>query len=458
MDQDIKSTFGRQDKRQYIDADKTERPLGQNGQGYQQQPKGTQLKRGGSGLRSKRRKGLIILTVVCICVVVIAGAGVGIFLKTQKDREAAEARYQEVIEQADALRDTKPEQALALYKEAQELYPENATPYVSYAYALYRSGDYQTCVTYIEDDLALGKAYDVQTQSKLSEILGAAYFELDDYAAAASFFRLSTAGGDITVPAMRDYAVSLGRLGDIDEASDVLRRMQEAGADDDVTDYVQAEVDYAQKNYLEAESGFKGVLDSTEDAALQKRALRSLAEVYRDCSGLARAGKSPIGTPATKEVEVLADGIVRYGLRYDSTLWEMLAMAYYEAYNTDPSVPPAYLTRATECFEQVIELGVVKDYLYTNLYTIYYERGDYSAAAEALDEYEAAFPDDYVPHALRGILLITRENEKPENSRDYSRAKAEYETAGAMIRGSDDATYYQQLESLVRDLEQNGWL
>ena len=321
-----------------------------------------------------------------------------------------------------------------------------------------RSRAYDECIAYIEDDLALGKNYDVSVQNQLSEILGAAYFEKEDYAAAASFFRLSTAGGDVTVSAMRDYAVSLGRLGDINAADEVLQRMVDAGADGDVLDYVQAEVSYAKKDYLAAESGFQSVLDQTEDPVLQKRALRSLAEVYRDCSGLARTGSSPIANPATKEAELLANGITEFGLRYDSTLWEMLALAYFEAYHIDPDVPSDYLRRSAECFNLVIEQGVVKDYLYTNLYSIYYEQGDYEAAEQSLKDYENAFPNDYTPHALRTMLLITIENEKSQGARNYQPAQEEFEVAGSMLTSSDDTTYYQQAESLIEQLKENGWL
>jgi tetratricopeptide (TPR) repeat protein len=136
----------------------------------------------------------------------------------------------------------------------------------------------------------------------------------------------------------------------------------------------------------------------------------------------------------------------------------MLALAYFEAYHTDTSVSVNYLTRAAECFNRVIELGVQKDYLYSNLYTIYYELERYDDAEQALQDYEAAFPDDYMPHALRGMMLITIENNKSQSERNYATAKQEFETAGSMIRSSDDATYYQQLGSLIQQLENEGWL
>ena len=106
----------------------------------------------------------------------------------------------------------------------------------------------------------------------------------------------------------------------------------------------------------------------------------------------------------------------------------------------------------------MIELGVTKEYLYSNLYTIYYELSAYDKAEEALTAYQEMFPDNYMPHALRGMMLITVENKKPQEQRDFSAALTEYETAGNMLRSSDDTTYYQQLGSLIDSLRQNGWL
>ena len=406
--------------------------------------------------------------------VLVAGAAIAagslLLLHTRQEKQAQLAaaqqaqvqeqqnQYEALMEQGTQLCETDPEQALGCFEQAQALYPEESAPYISYAYALYCAQDYERCISYIEDELGLGKAYDIEAQSQLSEILGAAYFECDDYAAAASFFRLSTAGGDITVNAQRDYAVSLGRLGDIDAAGEILSQMYAAGASGDVTDYVQAEIDYAKKEYLDAESGFQAVLNQTQDIALQKRALRSLAEVYRDCAALVRTGSSPIGNPATKAVEVLANGIETYGLRYDSTIWEMLALAYFEAYHTDPSVPQSYLRKAGECFNRVLELGVTKSYLYSNLYTIYYELQEYDLAEQTLDAYAAQYPKDYEPYAFRAMLYITLENRKEQSARDYSAVVEAYETAGQLLRSDDDATYYQQLQSLIQQLQKEGWI
>lgn len=408
------------------------------------------------GAPPKKKKPWVWIASIAAVVLVISGA-VGFYFYNQQ--QAARQRldnYNSAMEQASQLYDTAPENAIPFLLQAQELFPENTEPYVGQAYALYRAGRYADCITYIEDELALGKSYDTATQSRLSEILGAAYFEQDDYAAAASFFRLSTAGGDITVAALRDYAVSLGRLGDITAAEEVLQRMFDAGAESDATDYVQGEVDYAQREYPAAEQAFLSVLENSGDANLQRRALRSAAEVYRDCASL--PGDPPIYDPATKEVELLAWGIDALALQHDTTLWEMLALAYSQAYHENPEQNSGYLAQSADCFQRVIDLGVVKDYLYSNLYTVYYEMGDYHQAEAALQAYEAAFPEDYLPHALRAMMLISVENSKAQSVRDYTQVLAEHEIAASMVRSGDDQTYLQQLESLIDSLYVNGWI
>ena len=452
---------GRQERGADPDASRTEHVFGgENGTERTESAFGKKddRKKPPAGIKTKEKpkKKPVVLAIVGAVLTVAAGAV--ILLTVNGKQRAKRADYESLLARAGQVCDTDPQRAQSLYEEAHGLYPTEIEPQMGYAYALYRGGSYAECVTYIEDSLALGKAYDTDVQSKLAEILAAAYFEQEDYASAAAFFRLSTAGGDLTVPAMRDYAVSLGRLGDVSAADEVLQRMYDAGASGDVTDYVQAEVDRALEDYAAAESGFRSVLDSTEDESLQKRALRALAETYRDCAVLARTGDSPIDYPATKEAELLSDGIVRCGLSYDSTLWEMLALAYFEAYHTDASAPDSYLTNAADCFERVISMGVQAGYLYSDLYAIYYEQQDYDKAEQALAAYETAFPDDYLPHALRGMMLITIENEKSQSQRDYTQAAAEYDKAGSMLRSGDDRTYYQQLESLIGQLRTNGWL
>ena len=366
-------------------------------------------------------------------------------------------KYDELLNQAKDL-GYKSEEVLTVLQEAQKIKPKQAEAFVRYAYTLHNLGRYEDCVTYIEDTLAMGKAFDTKYQNQLSEILASAYFEKGDYAAAASFFRFTTAGGDITVSAMRDYAVCLGRLGDYDAADEVLERMIKAGAEGEVTQYVVAEVDFAQKHYRAAEEELNKILEKTSDADLRKRALRTLAELYRECSALEKTNSSPIKNAAQKEAELLNTKLTEYALGYDTTLREMLAMAYFEAYENDNSLGKEWLENSAEEFNELLERGVVKDYIFSNLFTIYYKLPDYDKAEKALQEYQDYDPNSYTPHALRAMMMITVEGNKPQDERDYNGAYEEYETAKGLAVNSDDTTYLQQVESLIEELKRKDWL
>lgn len=361
-----------------------------------------------------------------------------------------EAAYSALLAQASELYTADYDGAAALLDEARALYPDRADADRQQTYALYLNGQWQECIDF--GSAAIQK-HGADVQTRLS--MASAQFELGEYEEAAEGFAQS---GDLSVDNLRDYAVCLGRLGQIDEAEKILEELIGKGAHADVTQYVQGEVYFAQEDYLAAEDAFLEALEQADTASLTRRCYISLGDLYRDCAALMRVNASPIKYPATKSAELLSAAVVQEGLRYDSVLWEMLALAYFEAYHTDASVPQNYLIKAADCFNRVIELGVTKEYLYSNLYTIYYELKDYDKAEHALVSYEEMFPEDYMPHALRGMMLITIENEKPQASRNYQAALAEYETAGGMIRSSDETTYYQQLGSLIENLRKNGWL
>ena len=106
----------------------------------------------------------------------------------------------------------------------------------------------------------------------------------------------------------------LGRLGEIDQAEQILDELIGQGAHPDVTQYVQGEVYFAQEDYLDAETAFLDALDQSETSALTRRCYVSLGDLYRDCAALMRVNASPIEYPATKSAELRPVGDAGPGL------------------------------------------------------------------------------------------------------------------------------------------------
>ena len=362
-----------------------------------------------------------------------------------------EERYVQLLSQAESLRGSDLSQSVSLLEEAQALFPQRPEAYRQQAYALYLDGDWQGCCDFAARALEL-----LGEDSQLRVTMASAQFELRDYEAAAQGF---AQGGELSEDHLREYAVCLGRLGDIQGAEAVLSELTGRGARPDATAYVRGEVAYAQGDYTGAEACFLEALEEARSEGLLRRCYLSLADVYQACADLETAGGSPIEQPATKAAALLAQAVSSQGFGYDSALWEALAMACYNAAVLEDA-PDSYLERAAEAFQRVIDLGVSREYLYANLYAIYYTLGDAAAASGELDAYEAAFPASPTPNALRGILLIQLENEKPQEQRDYSPVLAQYEQAAAKAGSSGDGgdAYYYQLEALVEELREKGWL
>ena len=167
-------------------------------------------------------------------VAVMLAASVGLMVGGQvvmgQEKEAA---YSSLLAQASELYTTDYDGMVALLDEARTLYPERMDADRQQTYALYLNGKWQDCIDFGSDAL---QNYGEDIQIRLS--MASAQFELGEYEDAAEGF---AQGGELSVDNLRDYAVCLGRLGEIDQAEQILDELIGQGAHPDVTQYVQGE-------------------------------------------------------------------------------------------------------------------------------------------------------------------------------------------------------------------------
>lgn len=308
------------------------------------------------------------------------------------------------------------------------------------AYSLYQSKQYSQCADYAAEQLDGTYA----GNEALTAILASAQFELGDYEASAELYQELSAKADyeMKVENLRDYAVCLARLGRLDEAATVFVMLTDQGASADVTGYVLGETYYAKQDHGNAAVEFQKVLESTEDETLRRRCYNSLAETYLE-SGDYQAS-----------IDLLEEAVAQPQMSMDPVLYEMLGLAYYQ-YSQKEGLS---YRMAAQAFEQALQLGMQKEYVYTNAAYLYIMSDEDAKAQSVLDGMEQVYPNSYLPHALRAVSYIYAENAKAQDQRDYSAAQEEYETAKSMTTSSDDQTYLQMVESLIAELERKGWL
>lgn len=106
--------------------------------------------------------------------------------------------------------------------QARDLFPERVDADRQETYALYLNGQWQAWCGPCTAALA---AYGQDPQTQLT--VASAQFELGEYELAAEGFSKVK---DLSVDNLRDYAVCLGRLGQIDQAEQVLESLSGKGA------------------------------------------------------------------------------------------------------------------------------------------------------------------------------------------------------------------------------------
>lgn len=390
-------------------------------------------------VRAKRLRVTIVVLLLCTSGGMIFG---GRWLMGQEEiarQNAITAQYEQLIASAEPLFESNLSAVPAVFAEARSLRPERVESYRQEALYLYESGEYEECMAFTEEQL---KAF--PQDSDLLLVRGSASYELGDYETAVDCFYQGSQGSDMSVENLRDYAVCLGRLGRIDEAEAVLAQLEGKGANPAMTDFVSGEVLYVQGRYEEAEAHFRAALETAEEDRLVSRCYLSLAEVYRD----SRAYEKSITLIETALSEPVLQG--------NSVLHEMLGAAYYNRGKENGNADD--LRQAAREFETVIRVGMAKEYLYINAFTAWQEAGEYEKAGEVLDAMQSAWPESYIPCALRATLMILMENGKAQVERDYHPAYTEYQNALELVRDGDEQSYLQQLEGLIQQLQEGNWL
>lgn len=338
--------------------------------------------------------------------------------------------------------------AAGIYIRQDELHVER----VKTAYELYQGQNYENCIQYTVDAL---KNY--PEDADLTLVLASAYYSVEDYEGAAAYYYRTAELKDMDEENLRDFAVSLGRMGQIDEASRVMDELLRLGGSEDNTYYVQGEVLMAQGKYKEAAAAFEKAIEITDQSDMIRKAYLSLAMTYRDSAKLPEGNAERIDDVYTGMISVINRGLTEQELQNNTVLLEMLGAAYYNRAVTETNDEADY-RKAGDTFMQVIRLGVQSNYIYVNACNTYQLVGAYDEAAEVLDQMEAVYGTSYVPHALRAILYVRVENGKAESERDYQAAYAEYVKAAELITTEDDRTQFQQLETIIDQLRAGNWL
>lgn len=340
------------------------------------------------------------------------------------------------------------EEAISLLTEAETQFPETIDAYIEHVLILYGNEDYENCINYIMNNI-LPSVPDAEENDNILYILGSSYFGQGDYEEASLYLERALTLNPLQMEdCLRDYAVTLARLGKLDEAALQLNRLISNKAAEDITYYVAGEVEYAKKNLVEAENDFLKSISLTKDDKIRKKAYYSLIDLYR---------KYPHDADPDygKRIDLIENARTGTAFINDMYLVEALAEAYYLRGEASKSATDYEM--AAQLFSKLIDTGYQREYIYSNIYFTYLQLNKLNEAASILKKMAQVFPDSYKPYLFQSMLEIYIQNTYDINNRNYDSANNYYKKAVELYKNEDDQ-YMRQLEGMINDLKEKNWI
>lgn len=360
--------------------------------------------------------------------------------------------YNSLIENGNVLlAEKKYDNAVETFKLASKKIPEKMDAYIRTADSYLKTAQYDKCIDYVEKELNV-KIDKTIEDPNLTYILGTAYYNKNDFKSAANLFEKASKFSPNQVDYYRDWAVSLAKMGNVDEAVNVLNKIKEKNISEEVTWYVSGEIFAAKKNLNEAINNFEKCVNQSKDENIKEKAIVSEAEVYRD-------NKNKLGNDAiSNEITILEKGNAELKEKNNLIIVEMLGEAYYQGALIYSYKSSEYYNKAIEKFQLLLNSGYERPYIYRNIAIIYQQLGDFKNSEEMLLKMKKIYPDDYTCYLQLALLYADIENSKPNQSRNYEKTYENYKLAIKFSPDGVNNSSLKQLTSLINDLKLKKWI
>jgi serine/threonine-protein kinase len=405
--------------------------------------------------RAKVRKRRVIILAVVLAVAAIIAITAGIVSHINKEKSDT---YNRVLENAVAnIESYEFENAESCINEALGVLPDRVDAYADYARLIYVKGDYEGCIDYCRDVIN-NPAYQIKSASdeaKLGDIyyiLGNAYLNIKDYSNAAVCLEKAINHNEHNSLYYRDYAIAKARMGNLEEADNILESAVEKGLGKDSIYMVQGEISFVKMEYTEAEELLKKAISTAESAEISVRATNLLADVYK------ALGDAYIDD----EITLLERSISESNGQASLEIIESLGEAYTRKAKADSANAKNWYNKAISAFEDIYGRGYVSYQVMENLAILYEDTNEFVKSEEILKEAAEKYPNDYRPYKRLAFLEADKQQYKANENRNYRKMAEYYDLAVGKYKIATEAGTYdaemQILDNLMRDIKAGGWL
>lgn len=396
----------------------------------------------------RKQTGMQIAALSCLALGIVTVFG-GLYVMR---KEQNSAYYACIAQAGEKMEQYDYEAADRLLSEAKELSEARIEAYEEEVRLLYVSGNYEECIklgeNYINTQPFLMESdEDGQSFGNLYFLVGNAYFELEDYPDAGNLFMNALEYNAENGLYYRDYAITLAKLGQADEAQAQLDKGISLGLGQDSIYMAQGEIARVRGQYEDAIGYLQQTIDTTADQQMKKRAVLLSRDVYRT-----------IGNEAIdQEIALLEQYREQYESGGDLVMAEYLAEAYARKARADEAQADSYNEKALALFQNIYDSGRVTYQLQQNMAILYEDMERFDEAEALLLQMAESYPERYEVYKRLAYLEADRQQSKDNEDRDYSRMREYYEKAKEKYDGQPDDMEMQMLDSMMQELRDGGW-
>lgn len=331
----------------------------------------------------------------------------------------------------------------SLLDEAQSILPKRIDAYEAKVESLYKSGNYNECISYGTDAIDSPK-YDVITKDdkdslgNMFYIVGNAYYENEDYSSAIANFQKAIEYNATNPLFYRDISISEAKNGNTEDAITYLNYAVDHGLEEDSIQMAKGEIEFSKSNYDLAIESFERAFELSTDDSVKRRDMVLEINTYK------KMGNESLD----KAIEFMKNREGEFG---DSSPYLIESMADMYARKGDYQNAATYLSKLKN-------MGDISLRTYSNIAIVYQNMGDMSNAKKYLNEMIDAYPNEYESYMRYAMFEADEQSRLPNESRNYSNFAKYYNKAVELYQNAKaDDVEMKKLSSMAEQLKSGGW-
>ena len=331
----------------------------------------------------------------------------------------------------------------SLLDEAQSILPKRIDAYEAKVESLYKSGNYNECISYGTDAIDSPK-YDVITKDdkdslgNMFYIVGNAYYENEDYSSAIANFQKAIEYNATNPLFYRDISISEAKNGNTEDAITYLNYAVDHGLEEDSIQMAKGEIEFSKSNYDLAIESFERAFELSTDDSVKRRDMVLEINTYK------KMGNESLD----KAIEFMKNREGEFG---DSSPYLIESMADMYARKGDYQNAATYLAKLKN-------MGDISLRTYSNIAIVYQNIGDMTNAKKYLNEMIDAYPNEYESYMRYAMFEADEQSRLPNESRNYSDFAKYYNKAVELYQNAKaDYVEMKKLSSMAEQLKSGGW-